>query len=185
MHKDELKAIRYLMKEMDPSEELEFEQLMREDENLLIEVESLRATNRRLSELSPKNPPQTLTQQIVDDAKQLQKQRVNSSRKSYIIFRKAVAAALVLFVLSGGYYYYTGSTKAVQSAEPQVNSEEVKPWVDRNEILRYSTDQYQLTNQTAGSQKDFNNSFNKLELVNDPTVNPTSPGDILLTGSPN
>ena len=44
MHTDENNAIRYLMKEMDPSEEMEFEKQMREDENLLIEVESLRAT---------------------------------------------------------------------------------------------------------------------------------------------
>ena len=80
MYKDENNAIRYLMKEMDPSEEMEFEKMMREDENLLIEVESLRATNRKLSDLPSKNPPKQLIKNISDDLKQLQATKQKSTQ---------------------------------------------------------------------------------------------------------
>ena len=41
-------CIRYLMKEMDPSEEIEFEREMMKDEDLLIEVETLRKSFQKL-----------------------------------------------------------------------------------------------------------------------------------------
>src|SRR5690554_5770159 len=105
MSTDEHKCIRYLMKEMDPSEELEFEHLMREDENLLIEVESLRATYKRTSQLSIKNPPEFLTRKILNDLKQLPSSSLKNKNKSIMMAAKGLAAAVVIAALSGGYYY--------------------------------------------------------------------------------
>lgn len=180
MHTDENNAIRYLMKEMDPSEEMEFEKQLREDENLLIEVESLRATNRKLSALSEKNPPQHLTKKIADDAKQLQSERVNNSFYNIsFLFKKGFAAAILLAAFTGGYYYYSGSTEISQKVAP--DTENVDPWVDRNEILRFSDNEQPA--QSPALQVDFTKSYEKLQLVNDPATNRTSNDRVLLTGS--
>ena len=72
------------MKEMDPSEEMEFEKKIREDENLLIEVESLRATNRKLAGLPLQNPPKHLTQKIANEAKQLKEKKVRKNKTKEI-----------------------------------------------------------------------------------------------------
>ena len=67
MPKDE-GVIRYLMKEMDPSEEIEFERCMMEDENLLIEVECLRRSLEKTKQLPNFNPPESLTEEIPQKA---------------------------------------------------------------------------------------------------------------------
>jgi hypothetical protein len=181
MHTDENNAIRYLMKEMDPSEEMEFEQQMREDENLLIEVESLRATKRRLSALSTKNPPQSLTQQITDDAKQLQSDKINSTKNITFFLKRGVAAAILLAAFTGGsYFYYTGSS---DSKLPVSASEAIEPWVDRNEVLRYS--QTLQVSQSSAVNTELNRSYDKLELVSDPSGSPYNGNGIMLTGSSN
>ena len=182
MHTDENNAIRYLMKEMDPSEEMEFEKLMREDEDLLIEVESLRATKRRLSALSPKNPPPSLTKQITDDAKQLQSDKLKSSQNITFILKRGIAAAILLAIFTGGgYYYYSGSANAPTSNV--TSAQQIEPWVDRNEILRYS-DNIQVT-QSSAVNNDLNRSYDKLELVSDPSASSYNGSGIMLTGSSN
>ena len=50
-------CIRYLMQEMDPAEEIEFEREMLKNQDLLIEVESLRRTDKKLGKLPLINPP--------------------------------------------------------------------------------------------------------------------------------
>ncbi|MAO64526.1 MAG: hypothetical protein CL666_05970 [Balneola sp.] len=184
MHKDENNAIRYLMKEMDPSEEMEFEKLMREDENLLIEVESLRATNRKLSVLPSKNPPEQVTQTIADELKQIQAQRKRTSGTLTFYLKRAVAAVFLLTGLSGGFYYYFSNPSMpaeVQSVTTE-SSDQVEPWVDRNEILRFEDGASAI--QTQDVQRDINRSQNRLQLVNDPSSSNSASG-ILLTGSPN
>ncbi|WP_428234785.1 hypothetical protein [Gracilimonas sp.] len=182
MHTDENKAIRYLMKEMDPSEEMEFEKLMREDEDLLIEVESLRATKRRLSGLPLKPPPQQLTQKITDDAKQLQSDSPKKSKNITFFLKRGIAAAILLAAFTGGgYYFYTGEADIVPATAS--DSQTIEPWVDRNEILRFSGDQ--PVSQSASLKSDMDKSYDKLELVNDLNGSSNAGSGILLTGSSN
>lgn len=182
MHTDENKAIRYLMKEMDPSEEMEFEKLMREDEDLLIEVESLRATKRRLSGLPLKTPPQKLTQKITDDAKQLQSDSLKKSKNITFFLKRGIAAAILLAAFTGGgYYFYTGEADTVPATAS--DSQTIEPWVDRNEILRFSGDQ--PVSQSASLKSDMDKSYDKLELVNDLNGSSNAGSGILLTGSSN
>ena len=182
MHTDENKAIRYLMKEMDPSEEMEFEKLMREDEDLLIEVESLRATKRRLSGLPHKTPPEQLTQKITNDAKQLQSDTLRKSKNITFFIKRGIAAAILLAAfIGGGYYFYTDGSEITPSVSS--DSKTIEPWVDRNEILRFSGDQ--PVNQSAALKSDLDKSYEKLELVNDPNANSSAGNGILLTGSSN
>ena len=56
MQNDENAVIRYLMKEMDPSEEVLMERAMMEDDDLLIEVESMRQTLHRSRDRTPIPP---------------------------------------------------------------------------------------------------------------------------------
>lgn len=123
------------MKEMDPSEELEFEHLMREDENLLIEVESLRATQKKFSEFGLNHPPETLCKKIVAEAVAMQQARVNRAGTMKNYFIKGLAAAVMLSVLTGGYMYYTNSAE-FPAASSTATNEAITPWVDRNEVLR-------------------------------------------------
>ncbi|SMO86052.1 hypothetical protein [Gracilimonas mengyeensis] len=187
MHTDENKAIRYLMKEMDPSEVMEFEKKIREDEDLLIEVESLRATQRKLSGLPKKNPPKHITKKIASEAKQLQSQKVRKSKTITLLAKRGVAAAVLLAAFYGGFQYYEGTSGSATSQEAvpasATTAGSVTPWVDRNEVLRFNGTE--TTEASAEMQQELNRSFEKLQLVNDPgSVNGTGSG-ILLTGSTN
>ncbi|MEX0609930.1 MAG: hypothetical protein WD016_07780 [Balneolaceae bacterium] len=164
---------------MDPSEELEFEQLMLEDENLLIEVESLRATEKKVAKIPIKNPPESITRKIAYEAKQLQSDRIKKSRKLYIYLRRGIAAAVLLCAFSGGYYYFSDFSEPEEISP--VSSEQISPWVDRNEVLRYSG----ATQASTASSFDTEviKSYEKLQLVKFSSGDGTVLG-IHLTGSP-
>lgn len=181
MHTDENKAIRYLMKEMDPSEEMEFEQQMREDGDLLIEVESLRATNRKLSALPHKTPPADLTANIAEKAKEVQSKRISGTPNIVFFIKRGIAAAILLGAFTGGYMYYSDYSSSQPSQS--FGNEAVEPWVDRNEILRFSADQQ--AEQSSILDTDLDRSYEKLQLVSDPTGTNFSGNGILLTGSSN
>jgi hypothetical protein len=168
------------MKEMDPSEATEFEKQMRKDDDLLIEVESLRATNKKLSGLPQKNPPKNLVKNIVNDAKQIQ--LTNTKFYNFnLILRRGVAAVFLLVAFSGGgYYYYSGLSGSEQPI--QQSTENIEPWVDRNEILRFSEAE-QATESTL--QSEFTRSFDRLQLVTEPKRNSSASNRVLLTGSSN
>lgn len=181
MHTDENKAIRYLMKEMDPSEEMEFENKMREDENLLIEVESLRATHRKLSGIPQKTPPPELTTSIAEKAIDAQSKKSLGTSGITFFVKRGIAAAILLGAFAGGYMYY--SDFSGQQVAPSLGSETIEPWVDRNEVLRFSTEQQ--AGQSSNLDVDLNRSYEKLQLVNDPAGTNSSGNGILLTGSSN
>lgn len=186
MQKDENNAIRYLMKEMDPSEEMEFEKQIREDENLLIEVESLRATKRKLSDMPQLNPPEHLTKKIADEAKQIQQTKLNKSQNITYFLRRGIAAACLLAAFSGGYFYLWDSAEMTESPNAVIESsvsstEAVEPWVDRNDILRFPENIQSA--ETSVLEAEFSKSYNKLQLVNDPRSGVTGSNGILLTGS--
>ncbi|MEX0719168.1 MAG: hypothetical protein WD059_00785 [Balneolaceae bacterium] len=180
MNTGEYKCIRYLMKEMDPSEELEFEQLMREDENLLIEVESLRVTNRKIDQIPLKNPPKSLTKKIANEVNQLQSERIKKSNHIYHMLKTGIAATILVGALSGGYYYLSGVSE-INTSTP-ASAEDVTPWVDRNEVLRYTN-----TSQSVNSpalDTEVLKSYEKLQLVRSSSGDKNNLG-IHLTGSSN
>lgn len=80
----------------------------------------------------------------------------------------------------GGYYYYSGFSASEQPV--QQNAENIEPWVDRNEVLRFSESE-----QAAESvlQSEFTRSFDKLQLVTEPNGNYGAGNRVLLTGSSN
>lgn len=151
-------VIRYLMSEMDPSQEVLMERAMMEDDNLLIEVESMRQTMRRLDELPQKQPPKELTVSILEMAEEHSKSWYNILPAISPEVYKYAAVLLLGVGLSSGYWLITNSssnsknansanTASLQSALPaslqaaSSQNNRVEPWVDHNNVL-YFQDQF-------------------------------------------
>jgi anti-sigma-K factor RskA len=204
-------CIRYLMKEMDPSEELLMERAMMEDEDLLIEVESMRQTLKKLDKLPEKNPPSELSDQIMEQAAaQAQKNRASTISSFKPAFKYAVAATIALTLTAGGAWFYIGSegdnrqqlstASTSNDAETEVTTgssgfaldtqlfqtimaqeEEVEPWVDRNNVLHFNGQTLDDTSYEALLEE----SQQKLRLIEQPSVNSRPARSFQLTGSSN
>ena len=79
-------CIRYLMQEMDPAEVIEFEREMLNDENLLIEVESLRKTYEKLAKLPLYNPPKLLIDQVIQKVVSKQQKRKHETKFLFLTY---------------------------------------------------------------------------------------------------
>jgi len=155
MQNEDNACIKYLMKELDPSEAVLMERRMMEDEDLLIEVECLRKQLKRLDELPEVNPPAELTDHIVHQACTYRSSGsssfiptfTHSSHTKYYAAAAILAVGVTFGVLSleeqhlseksaaqteqVGAAAMGGSTARTISAE----NRDVKPWVDRNQVL--------------------------------------------------
>lgn len=102
MRNEDNNCIRYLMREMDPSEEVLMERAMMEDENLLIEVESMRQTLQKLDDLPEVKPPSHLTDAIIEKAAKHKEDKRKKNIPIMPAVKYTVAAAVVLTVTAGG-----------------------------------------------------------------------------------
>ena len=131
--RNENNCIRYLMKEMDPSEELLMERAMMEDENLLIEVESMRQTLAKLDKLPRKNPPSELTDRIIKQAADHAKHNRGAQTLLKPIYKYAVAATLALTVTAGGAWLFMEKADLFAdgegSGDSSVSERPSQPWV--------------------------------------------------------
>ncbi len=94
---DEL-CIKYVFDELDPSEITLVEQAMIHDQNLLIEVESLKSTWKKIRNLPELTPPSNISETIIDQAIDYSSQQQffgNSWRNPGLL----ATAAIVLFSL--------------------------------------------------------------------------------------
>jgi hypothetical protein len=175
-------VIRYLMKEMDPSEEVLMERAMMEDDDLLIEVECMRRTLHRLDELPEKTPPAPLSESIVQQAGE------HKNKFAFIsgdIFK--YAAVLIIGIgLGGGVWLFLQtwvlqkqgkenpktviSVHTINTKAAVGDNMNIKPWVDRHNVI-YFQDMF-------GSKSHYNNirqtSLHKLTPVHN-SSSPTAP----------
>jgi hypothetical protein len=195
------------MKEMDPSEEILMEQAMMEDEDLLIEVESMRQTLKKLDRLPQIEPPSYVQDAILEKASNhAEKRKLNKTLKP--AFKYAVAATLALTVTAGGMWFYIGgegsknqsqqSSSQPLQAETSANANlslssstvenassgdsKIEPWVDRNNILHFED---HFLNGNSNFEAILNNSTQKLQLIETPLQNNRSINHLQLTGSGN
>ncbi|MEX0994310.1 MAG: hypothetical protein WD599_02210 [Balneolaceae bacterium] len=199
---DENASIRYLMKEMDPSEEVIFEQQMMEDEDLLIEVECLRKVNRHLEKLPKISPPEEVTDNLVN---QVALRNEENNRRSQMKYFFLSAAASIIGVLFAGTFLLTMEESGNDNSEnPQQMQQAtttgntllefdytntrsssgsgVSPWIDNNEVLHFQDHVHE--NHTSSFDSIFRNSYQKLELVQPPSSqSPVRSPDLHLTGS--
>ncbi|MFU8860869.1 MAG: hypothetical protein ACNA8K_10620 [Cyclonatronaceae bacterium] len=142
-------CLKYVLDELDPSEVLVVEKMMTEDENVLIDVESMRQTLNRLEQLPNVNPPEHIRQQIIVKASE----HVRNGNSTIPIFSLQnrmlnwAAAAVVVIGLGVAGYTISMETPAEPAAsaeqgvvasqeETDAAEETINPWVDRNEILQ-------------------------------------------------
>ncbi|MCC5913450.1 MAG: hypothetical protein JJU46_03655 [Balneolaceae bacterium] len=152
MKKKDINSVAYLFNEMDPSEEVEFNRELEENENLLIEVESLKAVQAKLGELPDISAPQHVLDAVYREA---EKSGVKSPGffKSYYY---AAAAMVIVGLTAGSFMMDNSSDNSADSVDQAVtgfsqfspsldaagnpgssNSErtaKITPWVDNNEV---------------------------------------------------
>jgi hypothetical protein len=177
-------CIRYLMREMDPSEEIEFEREMMSNENLLIEVESLRSTYNKVKKLPLKQTPAEILEKVKKQAVSDQQKQLRSSFKLIGWFGKTVAvAATILLLISVSVYFIDFGTLTSSPAQSTVISAgTVQPWVDRNEIIKISDRTDAIQAQRIGA--DYEQSYEKLIPVNKVVIPSNQRQGVLLTSSP-
>ncbi len=205
---DENACIRYLMKEMDPSEEMLFEKKMMEDENLLIEVESLRKVNQRLADLPRFSPPDFVTEQILQDACDHYKK--NSDNRSQTFYISAAATFLVIFISGAFLIFENQFTASEQQSNAPVQQESssgqatvggsssssfeismestpsaLQPWVDNNQELHFY-DRFEAGGENAAAfDSIFHSSFERLRPLQSIEGRYDRMRNLHLTGSQN
>jgi anti-sigma factor RsiW len=141
-------CLKYVLDELDPSEVLVVEKMMTEDENVLIDVESMRQTLNRLDQLPRVNPPEKIRQQILVKAME-HARNGNSTIPIFSLQNRVLSwAAAAVVVVGLGFAAYTVSFDApaepaataaegAVAAQDQADAAEqnINPWVDRSEIL--------------------------------------------------
>lgn len=186
-------SIAYIYNEMDPAEEVEFERKIRDNENVLIEVESLRSLKEKLNQLPLISPPEYIVDSVCKAACD------GKTKKNRFPIYSAVAAVLVVGLTSGFLLFgeegsndnnnglnqaAIGSTSSLQQQSIS-NSDriELQPWVDRNEVIHFSDRVLNPDNPTFDSV--FKNSYQKLTPVSDPIQSRRYQQNLHLTGSSN
>lgn len=205
MQTTDLQCIKYVMNEMDPTERAQFEEQMRSDPDILIEVECFKRTLFKMQEGKTETevPPQ-LTQAV------LSKARHNARRAKMFRFvkqapvRYSAAAALLLsaffFGISTSDTFNTTETNPSQliqtatttnqSAYSQTSNlpaSDLKnsgsTWQDRQDVI---TIQNVNSGQVNGFDYDSMASKNakKLRLINKPVIDQPMSDEIMLTRMP-
>jgi len=159
----------------------------------LIEVESLRKVNQRLSELPEIKPPAHLTRRILHDATDYYyKKEKKRSRKVYL----SVAATVIVIFFAGGIFVYEQENNsssdgagqaAVTTSAPtfDLNSESssngLSPWVDNNQEIHFN-DRFD-SESAARFDSIMNISFERLKPVQDMDRRNDRARGLHLTGS--
>lgn len=196
MNTEDTLGVKYIYGELDPSEEVIFEREISDNEDLMIEVESMRETQKRLEKLPLIDPPSEISGKVLNF---LEKKNERSDRTHAYIYL-SVAASLLIAVLSGGYFYLAdtsgsqGNNSIVSEASGGNSSilkfntdkqdlQQLAPWVDKNDVIHVND----LYNRQTGELEEsvFNNSFHKLTPVDRFQQNFGVARDFQLTGSRN
>lgn len=152
MRNEDNDCIRYLMKEMDPSEELLMERAMMEDENLLIEVESMRQTLAKLDRLPQKSPPPELSNHIIEQAAEQAKERKDSQTSLNPVYKYAVAATLALTITAGGTWFFIdrgGGNKPPSVSTPS----QAAQMSTGNAVIPFDTGENDIFSMTAAEEE--------------------------------
>lgn len=186
---------------MDPSERVEFERELLEDENLLIEVESLRTIQQKMSELKTIYPPKDVTAALCTDLSRKNRLKRFSQTRNRLLAAAVVVSAftslsyLLLYSPSEG-QQHSGSEQAASlgssgilvpaaSADPVPRSGSseagIQPWVDSNEVIHF-IDQFQPSAE-ASLDSIYYQSIQRLTPVGTPSGSAPTARQLHLTGN--
>lgn len=180
---DEL-SVEYVLNELDPSEAVLVERAMEKDMNLLIEIECLRRTLKKLDDLPNHNPPAELRDAIVHQA-------VNhyyENRRSLFLrwnntTAMATAAAVVFSVLISVVNFYPDQPAGSVENNVIEAANEIKPWIDNNNVLHINQANAQEMLPSIGTS-DLQHSLQRLRPIQNNALN-TEMREIHLTRTSN
>lgn len=192
------RSVAYLYDEMDPSEKLEFERDLKVDENLLIEVETLRKVSDKLHNMDAVQPPGDVVEAVLQSLENRKKQAGNKRSQRFVYYSAAALLVIGLtygFILtgdlSGEMPNETGSASVgnLQGIIPasadnfsrETETNRVMPWIDENEVLHFRDGLYGSEASSVDSL--FRQSFQRLTPITNPTQSPTARQNLHLTGS--
>lgn len=200
MSKIENRCIAYIYNEMDPSERLEFERELQKDDNLLIELETLKKTAGCLTGFRCIDPPQSVVNRVKKEAASNCKKGSGSGSYRYLLASAAITLAAVMVYgmlniqdeqsMTGSEADNNGPSQATisssgsfssVSANSSETSDEVSPWVDHDEVIHF----HERFNRGSVASVDsmFNNSLQKLTRVQHSGTIQQVQQQIHLTGS--
>lgn len=192
-----IRSVAYLYNEMDPAEKLEFERDLKVDENLLIEVETLRKVSTKLHRMDSVQPPDEVVDAVLRSLEVRKKVAGNRRSKKFVYFS---AAAILLTGLSYG-FILTGdvdSESSKNSGSASIGTfqnilptsmsngtrasaaDKLMPWVDHNDVLHFRDGLY---GEASSVDSIFRQSFQKLTPITNPSQSPTARQNLHLTGS--
>ncbi len=199
MSTKENRSIAYIYNEMDPSERLEFERDLKNDSDLLIEVESFKKVSKDLNQLEPLEPPAHIVDAVYQSAKNISGE-TNKTNWKPIVY--SAAAILLLGITSGLFLiedpqsqsdsHQQAESASVATGNNQLfsqpanttspSTERLQPWVDNNDVLHFSGQTASENSLVTDSIR--NESLKKLTPVN-PSAEPSVRRELQLTGSRN
>ncbi|MEX2635035.1 MAG: hypothetical protein WD267_13445 [Balneolales bacterium] len=183
-------CVEYVLNELDPSEVVLVERAMEKDMDLLIEIECLRRTLKKLESLPLRNPPANIHDAIIHHAVS----HYHDNRRSLFprwnnTTAMATATAVVFSVLISIVNFYPEDMELPKMIDQSSANESkaVNPWVDNNNILHInqsSQSSSNIENISAGNS-DLQHSLQRLKLIDHSL--PLSPDmrDIQLTRTSN
>jgi hypothetical protein len=206
MRNKDINSVAYLFREMDPSEEMEFERQLEDNANLLIEVESFKKVNERLQDLPEISAPRNVLNSVIEAAAaNSEKPPVRQIRPFYY----AAAALLLAGFTAGAFLLDLDGSEAGSSAEntavmgtpiiqletttntsattsgtvsaTSATRQHVTPWVDNNEVIRFS-DRIRPA-ESASIDSILRDSYQRLTPVTDPQQSRYYQRNLYLTGS--
>ena len=192
------RSVAYLYNEMDPSEKLEFERDLKDDENLLIEVETLRKVSAKLHNMDTVQPPDEVVDAVLQTL-EVRKTVAGNRRSQKFIYYSA--AAILILGLTYGFMLAdeTGTEQSNSSESASIgtfqnmlpasvgnlstasDTGKVTPWVDHNDVLHFRDGLY--GNEASSVDSIFRQSFQKLTPITNPSQSPTARQNLHLTGS--
>jgi hypothetical protein len=197
MKKKDHKSIAYLFKEMDPSEEVEFERSLQSNENLLIEVESLKKVNEKLGSLPRFSAPKDVIEQVCSRAVEKSvKPKTNWIKPFYLATAAIVMVGFTGSILlmdpissdngSASDHAGVGSTNMIYSDQEKQGTltegkVRVAPWVDNNDILHFN--ERLQDSDSAQIDSMLKDSYQRLTPVTDPVQSRKYQRNLQLTGS--
>lgn len=198
MSDKDIRSVAYLYNEMDPSEKLEFERDLQVDENLLIEVETLRKVTTKLHHIDAVQPPNEVVDAVLKSLENRKTEAGNRRSKRFVYYS---AAAILLIGFTYGFVLKgelngelpneagAASMGSIQNILPasvdnvsrESESNRVMPWIDENEVLHFRDGLYGSEASSVDSL--LRQSFQKLTPITNPTQSPTARQNLHLTGS--
>ena len=193
-----IRSVAYLYNEMDPSEKLEFERDLQVDENLLIEVETLRKVTTKLHNIDAVQPPNEVVDAVLKSLEN-RKTEAGNRRSKRFVYYSAAALLLIGFTysfvlkgeLNGEFPNEAGAASmgsiqnilpaSVDNVSRESESSRLMPWIDENEVLHFRDGLYGSEASSVDSL--FRQSFQKLTPITNPTQSPTARQNLHLTGS--